>query len=452
MIHRFLKNILCTCVPALMLLMSLGLHAQDEDLKFIDNTYVDNVKTVRLHISGFPHSYPMIALGGGAQLRLSFDDLSDEVRRYSYKFIHCDKDWKPSGLSPLEFNSGYSTDYLDDYDFSLRTLKEYVHYDLYFPNDNMKLEASGNYLLVVYDEEGDAFPVITRRFMVYENTTSMSGRIMRPAQVSRIHTHQEVDVVANIKQLDVKGPMRELSLTVLQNGRWDNAVQGIAPNLLKPGRVDFNYQGRVSFQGGNEFRNLDIRSVQAPRSRMVSITNEGDFYAMMMEAETTRDNDTYVSYFDLNGDFVNYRFDRPVLQLADQVLQETFDRLRFDFNGEYVEMTFVLDTKFPLDRDVFVFGGLTEWQFKKDFRMVWNQNINAYVGRALVKQGFYNYHFVTERKPDPREASRDRVSFEQIEGSFDEAENDYLALLYWRPVGGRYDRLVGSLVLNSNEN
>jgi hypothetical protein len=311
----------------------------------------------------------------------------------------------------------------------------------------MKLDASGNYLLVVYDEEEDAFPVITRRFMVHENIAGMSGRIMRPAQVDKIHTHQEVDLTVNTKQMNLKAPMRELSVTVLQNNRWDNAITGLVPNLLKPDYVRFDYQGKVSFQGGNEFRNLDIRSIRAPRTQMAGITNEGDFYAMMMEAEKPRDTGTYLNYFDLNGDYVNFRFDRDVLTLADEVLQESFERLRFDFNGEYIEMTWVLQTPFPLDRDVYIFGGLSEYQLKPNLKMVWNPLINAYVGRTMLKQGFYNYYYVTEQKPE--KGSTDRINYDELEGSFDETENDYLALAYWRPIGGRYDRLVGALLLNS---
>ncbi len=442
--------------PLALLFMLLGfcsLQAQDEGLLFIDNTYVDNVKTVRLHIDGFPHSYPLIALEGNARLRLSFDDTSDEVRRYSYKFIHCDQDWKPSGLSPLEFNSGYAEDYLDDYDFSLRTLKEYVHYDLVFPNENMELNASGNYLLVVYDAEDDAFPVITRRFMVQESLAGVSGRVMRPSLVDQIHTHQEIDLTVNTKQMTVRNPMRELSATVIQNYRWDNAVIGISPNLLQRESVRFDYQGKVSFRGTNEYRNLDIRSVRAPRTKMVSITNEGDYYSMMMEADRPRDGGTYIGYFDLNGDYVNFRFDRPVINLADEFLQENFERFDLAFNGEYIMQTFVFATGTPLDRDVYIFGGLTEYQLKKEFKMVWNDNISAYVGRALLKQGFYNYHYVTEQKvttKNPRPA--DRINYNLTEGSYDETENDYLALIYWRPVGGRYDRLVGTAVLNSNVN
>lgn len=444
-----------TCVRALiaLLLFTGSLSAQDEDLKFIDYTYVDYIKTVRFHINGFPHSYPLIELNGGAQLLLSFDDLNDEVRRYSYKFIHCDANWEPSGLSPLEFNSGYSVDYLEDYDFSLRTLMEYVHYDLVFPNRNMKLDVSGNYLLVVYDEEDDAFPVITRRFMVQESLAGVSGRIMRPAAVDKIHSHQEVDLQVNTKQLGVSNPMRELRAAVIQNNRWDNAITNIMPSMLQRESVQFDYQDRVVFRGGNEFRNLDIRSIRAPRTEMVSITNEGDRYAMMMLPDRPRDNGTYIGYFDLNGDYVNFRFDQDVINLTDEVLRENFSRLDVAYTGEYVEQTFVFSTGTEMRHDVYLFGAFTEYQLKPEFRMVWNPAISSYVGRTLIKQGFYNYYYVTDRavRGEDKLGSA-RISYEDTEGSFDETENNYLGLIYWRPIGGRYDRLVGSAALNSNAN
>lgn len=453
MIHCALKNILRTCVPALLLLLSMNLGAQDENLKFIDNTYLDNIKTVRLHLDGVPHSYPLIELGGSDRLRLSFDDLSDEVRRYSYKFIHCDLDWQPSGLSPLEFNRGYSIDYIEDYDFSLRTLKEYVHYELVFPNKNMEINASGNYLLVVYDDEDETVPAITRRFMVQEKLAGVSGRVMRPAIVDQIHTHQEVDLAVNIKQMDVKVPMRELRASVIQNNRWDNAIVGIVPNLLQKDAVRFDYQGQVSFLGANEYRNLDIRSIRSPRSEMVSITNEGDFYAMLKEADRPRDNGTYIGYFDFNGDYINDRFDQIGINLADSTdINEDFGRFNYRYNGEYIQMTFVLSTGTELDRNIYLFGGFSENQLKPDLKMVWNPQINAYVGRTLLKQGFYNYHYVVERNPPKSDNPRpgDRISYDITEGSFVDTENDYLALVYWRPVGGRYDRLVGTKQLNSN--
>ncbi|MTB49574.1 DUF5103 domain-containing protein [Lewinella sp. W8] len=435
---------------ALNLLLATA-SAQDEDLKFYDNTYVDHIKTVRLHIQGFPHSYPVIELDGNARLRLSFDDTSDEVRRYLYKFIHCDQNWEPSGLSVLEYNSGYAEDYLDEYDFSLRTFKEYIHYDLVFPNRTMKLDVSGNYLLVVYDAEGDRIPVITRRFYVVENMAGVSGRVMRPADINKIHTHQEIDLTVNTKQLDLRAPMRELSASIVQNGRWDMTMSDIKPNLLQREAVRFDYQGQVSFRGGNEFRNLDFRSIQAPRTRMADIANGDEYYTMMMLPEQPRTG-TYIQYFDLNGDFVNFRFDRPVINIADEFLQENFERFQLDFTGEYVEMTFILSMDYEIEEDIYIFGALSEWQLKPSLRMVWNQQINAYVGRTVLKQGFYNYYFVTSNPDRELSMPGDRVVYEHTEGSFDDAENDYLTFVYWRPIGGRYDRIVGYTLLNSNAN
>lgn len=428
------------------------LAGQDANLKFIDNTYVDNIKTVRFHLAGVLSSYPLIELNGSGRLRLSFDDFSDEVRRYSYKFIHCDQDWQPSSLSELEFNGGNTIGFIEDFDFSIRTLRDYIHYELVFPNRDMQIIASGNYLLVVYDDEDESFPVITRRFMVQEKLAGVSGRIMRPSIVDQIHTHQEVDLTVGTKQMQVRNPLRELRATVIQNNRWDNAVTGIVPNLLQKEAVRFDYQGKVSFFGGNEYRNLDIRSVRAPRTEMVSVTNEENNYAMMMEADRTRDNGTYLGYIDFNGDYINDRFEQLNLQLTQEtVTGTTFDRFDYNYSGDYVRMTFVLSTGTQLDRDIYIFGGLTENQLKPAFKMVWNPQISAYVGQAFLKQGFYNYHYVVEQNPPAGSTkASDRFTYDIIEGSFDETENDYLALIYWRPIGGRYDRLVGTRQMNSN--
>ncbi len=423
-----------------------GLYAQRLDgVKFIDNTYVDNIKTVQLRVAGFAHSYPLIELGGGARLLLSFDDLNDEIRRYTYTFIHCNQDWQPSSLGALEYNSGYANDVIDGYDFSIQTLTEYVHYDLVFPNRNMRLERSGNYLLVVYDSEGrEDIPVITRRFMVYESAGGVGGQIGRTAAVDKIKSHQEVDLSFNTKQLRPRAPLQELSATVIQNGRWDNAVYGIQPNLLGRESVNFNYQGRVVFDGGNEFRNLDIRSIVAPRTKMASITNEGEFYAMMLEPENERANSVYLQYVDFNGDFVIDGSDQRIITLRDNNFAGLLD---FDFSGEYVEVTFVLKAPEGLDGRLFIFGALSEWQIKPTHRMVWNPGISAYVGRILLKQGFHNYLYVTTA--DPKETGA-AISYERTEDSFNDTENDYLGLIYYRPLGGRYDRLVGFRQLNSN--
>lgn len=425
--------------------MAAGLWAQPEDVEFTNLTYVDYLKTVRFHVDGFPYSYPIIGLDGGSALRLSFDDLSDDVRRYLYRVYHCDKDWTRSNLAPLEYIDGFEQDQITEFDFSFRTISEYIHYDLVFPNRNMRFTKSGNYLLVVYDQEsGEERPVISRRFYVVDNQASITAAVNRAARIGQIHTHQEVDFTVNIKRLRPRAPLQEVTATVIQNNRQDNQITGIRPNLLRLEELMFDHQGLVSFGGGNEFRNLDIRSVQAPRADVLSITNEGSFYAIALAPDIPRDQEIFLNYFDLNGDFVNFRFDRPIVRIADEFVD--FSRIETDYTSEYVELTFIFDTKKRYDdKSIYIFGALSEWALKPDLEMIWNPAIQAYVAKAFVKQGFYNYWYVTH----DRSENMNTFSLAETEGNFDEAENDYTILVYYRPMGGRYDQLVGSRTINS---
>lgn len=442
------RPFLCLTLFILLPLLANGQSAYEP----INKTYVDNIKTVRLHVAGFVNSYPIIDLNGSAQLRLSFDDLSEEVKRYTYRIIHYDQNWEPSGLGELEYLDGYAEDNVQNYDFSFRTLAEYVHYDLFFPNRDMDVTKSGNYLLVVFEDEREEKTVITRRFYVVDKLASLSGEVVRATEINKIHSHQEVDFVANVKQLDLRAPLQELSASVLQNSRTDNMVEGIIPNLVRGDIVQFNYQGKVSFAGGNEFRNLDIRSIAAPRTEVIDISNEGDHYAMLLASDRPRDQSIFLNYVDLNGDFVNFRDDRPVINVAAEFANSNYDRLNLDFTGDYVKVTFVLKMNQPLeDDDVYLFGGFTEFKKKPQFRMTWNPSINAYVGQALLKQGFYNYWYVTDKDGISQvDNNGSPVALSLTEGNFDEAENDYIVLLYYRPIGGRYDQLIASMLLNSN--
>jgi hypothetical protein len=173
---------------------------------------------------------------------------------------------------------------------------------------------------------------------------------------------------------------------------------------------------------------------------------------MLLGADRPRDQEIYLNYADLNGDYVNFRFDRPIIGLADEFTGSNYDRLNLDFTGDYISVTFVLEMNQELDRDdVYLFGAFTEFRKKAAFRMIWNPAVNAYVGRALVKQGFYNYWYVSDSdRVSTVENNGSKVALSKTEGNFDETENDYIALIYYRPIGGRYDQIVGSQIMNSN--
>ena len=75
-------------------------------------------------------------------------------------------------------------------------------------------------------------------------------------------------------------------------------------------------------------------------------------------------------------------------------------------------------------------------------KMVYNTNKNVYELSMLMKQGFYNYKDVVVDQ-------NDTLSEGSISGNFDETENNYKVIVYYRDLGARYDKIIGLGEANS---
>ncbi|MGB4957897.1 MAG: hypothetical protein WBO36_00400, partial [Saprospiraceae bacterium] len=66
-----------------------------------------------------------------------------------------------------------------------------------------------------------------------------------------------------------------------------------------------------------------------------------------------------------------------------------------------------------------------------------------YTTTALLKQGYYNYYYgILDKKGN--------IDYQSLEGSWNETENDYQALVYYRGLGDIYDRVIGFQTYNTN--
>lgn len=416
--------------------LSFSLGAQNGDFEYYDNTYVGYVRTVQFGPDGFPNLFPLLRLGEGGQLLLAFDDMEAGVKNYNYRVIHCDRNWEPSSLASMEYIDGFDEENIRDFDFSFKTLETYTHYELAFPNQDMNITLSGNYLLVVFDDENDRFPIITRRFVVVDQQVAINARAVRPAKAQNIQTHQEVDFSIDFQRINVRNARTELSATVLQNKRWDNAITGIAPQLLRGKEAIFDYQNKIVFEAGNEFRILDLRSLEAPQSNIVDLRIMDEEY---IEGELapmrTRAFNAHLSAQDLNGSYIIDDLDEA--------------NTLGDLSGDYVDLMMVYQTGQDYEHeDVYLFSEHTEWQIKPAYKFVYNIPLNAYVGRFPFKQGYHTYYLATSPKKAPEEGMP-KVSVAETEGNYRDTENDYLVLAYYRPFGSRYDQVVGALQFNS---
>jgi hypothetical protein len=93
---------------------------------------------------------------------------------------------------------------------------------------------------------------------------------------------------------------------------------------------------------------------------------------------------------------------------------------------------------------VYLFGELTNYASDTSGKMVFNKERGAYEKTLLLKQGYYNYAYVT--KPLSGKGLPD---FSQTEGDYWGTENSYTILVYYRPFGARADELIGTASLNS---
>ena len=120
-------------------------------LRYENFIYADNIKTVILEKYGFDLSDPVVEFNSADRLLLTFDDFSSDVKNYSYTFIHCNADWTPSQIIISQYLQSFFDDRITDYQYAFNTTKQYTHYKLIFPNENLRPSLSGNYILKVFE-------------------------------------------------------------------------------------------------------------------------------------------------------------------------------------------------------------------------------------------------------------------------------------------------------------
>jgi len=424
-IYRYRINI---CL-FLLAICSITLNAQDEDyftkdyIRYKDFIYKDNIKSVELYREGWRMSPPVVKLRGGQQLILTFDDLDADVKNYHYTIIHCDAMWQPSDILKTEYIRGFNDDEISDYAFSFNTLKVYTNYQLSFPTDYMQYTKSGNYLLKVYeDEELDSNVVLTRRFMVTNQKVTVTGEVVPPVKIEDRNYRQQVEFDISSGNFYIQNPYNELKVMVLQNWRWDNAVTNIQPRMVVNGKLDYQFLSDLIFDGGNEFRNFDIKSMRYQSERIALIDYDYQGNHVYLHTDERRNFKQYTRDDDLNGKF--YR-EKEGADFSDT-------------EADYTYVHFTLPYEHPLvTGNLYIFGALTNFDFTDEGMLKYDYEEGIYETSLYLKQGYYNYAYVFLE--DGTEAG----DMTLVEGNHWDTDNEYIILVYYREPGTYYDQMVG---------
>ncbi len=399
-----------------------------------DHVYQPNIQAVKLHKYGDIYGYPIIALNSGDQLELHFDDLDADVKNYYYTFQLCNADWTPASLPGFDYIRGFQTNRINTYRYSSISFTRYTHYQAVFPDRSSGITRSGNYMLKVFLNSDTSNLYFTKRFMVVDNKVSIAAQVKQPFNSQLFLTDQRIQVMVNTAnaRINTMSP-QDLKVVVLQNNIWPTAAYLNRPTIYRGNYFEYN-DDNSSFQAGREWRWIDLRSLRLMSDRMERLVDTNDARTeVYVKQDRERKSMIYVYYRDLNGIYTieNRDGNNPYWQS----------------DYAYTHFSFMPPGGRPFaGKDVYLFGELTNYLPNDASRMEFNEQEGVYEKTLYLKQGYYNYSYITL---DAGKAPGNRFSFENTEGNFTNTENSYTVLVYFRPFGGRADELIGLAYLNT---
>lgn len=405
-------------------------YVNDNVIRYDDHVYKPSIKTVQIHSSEWEFSPPLLELNSNDQIELSFDDLDGDQKQYSISFIHCNADWTPSEIMNMEYMEGFNSINIINFSFSMNTLQKYTHYSVMFPNQTLKFTKSGNYIVCVHPMGNEKELVITRRFMVFENMVNIPATIRQTIGGDQQYNKQQIEFSVKYPGLNAINPAKDFKVTVTQNNRWDNAHQNIEPTFFGPNELTYNMNEAAVFNGGNEFRFFDMRSLRVYSERIKDMYKDANnVNHVVLTNEENRQVKQYVFANDINGGFLIKNRDIKSNQ---------------DTEADYAYVDFFMPYPTPESSgNFYIMGKLTDWRMNKTNLLKYNYKRMGYECQLYLKQGYYNYIIVLS------EDGKNAADETKTEGNHWDTENDYTIFVYFRQVGTYYDRLVGIKKINS---
>ena len=410
----------------LLLLVSLNSFSQ-KTLLFSDKVYESQIKTVQLspdHAGIQDNLFPAVAPVGQMNLVLEFDDLQSNRNNYYARVIHCNYDWTKSLLMDLDYMHDYNEFPLNDYAFSNGTHIPYVHYRFAIP----QVKIPGNYLLMIYRDGNKSDLVLSRRFMVYTDMTTLVRNTGLDGGGTLKQTSQQLNFSIDYSRIDIMNPVESVHVVMRQNQRWDNAKMDVKPSFVRDieRQLEFNFfdQDKL-FDGGNEFRFVDFRSLNFPGQNTGSINKTVKPFHIYVQQDLPRIDQSYAQYNDFDG---NYLIDN-----------QDYGEPKTSCN--YVDVTFSLNPLKSIGDPVYLIGAFNNWDRNDENRMKYYPDKATFETTILLKQGLYNYLYWVESSA---------LASHYFEGSHYETENVYEILVYNHAFQINADLLIGYFVVPVN--
>jgi len=373
---------------------------------------------------------PIYTIGAEDRIQLDFDDFEGRLKNYYYSYVLCDYNWQPVNLNPFDYIKGFTVNRISTYRYSSIAFTRYTHYQAILPEKNAAVPTrSGNYLLKVFLDGDTSKAVFTKRMYVLDPKAGIAAEVVQPFTPQLFNTHQRLKFAVTLKGINAFSAAQQVKAVVMQNNRWNTTQRDISPTYTRGNTLEYNSENIAVFEGGKEWRWLDLRSFRLQSDRVETAKYSNDRTDIFLKADADRRAQRYVYFPDYNG---MYNI-------------STTESINPSWQGDYasVYFTYIPPNGVPYpSADLYLSAAFTGYAKTDQWKMKYNADKGMYEITAFLKQGYYNYEYLLKEQGGERKETR-------MEGNYWETENNYTVFLYYKSFTDRSEQLIGISQVNS---
>lgn len=366
---------------------------------------------------------PVISLPAGDQIAISFDEIGEDWSQLQYRLVHCNADWQPSRLIESEYVDGFNFADIEDYAFSGNTFTSFVNYRFVVPSDDLRITASGNYVVEVFPRDDPDYVILRARFQVSEETAMVNGAVSPRTDRGYNSEWQQLSLAVDAGHKDIN-PYTDIFISVTQNRRPDTEVFVRNPMRVSSGKIIYEHIWDLIFPASNEYRRFETVREDYPGMGVDRISFEGRSYQ------------AFINDSDRAGR--SYSYDQTQ---KGRFKIDSYSATDPDLGSDYVDVNFTLDFPQLMNGDIYVNGDFTSNRYDEAFRMKYDPDSRLYRLSLPLKQGSYNYQYVAVKEGETKGSSS------LVEGNKYETQNEYNVSVYLHSPTARADRLIGTATL-----
>lgn len=346
---------------------------------------------------------------------LSFDNLNSTAQDFYLEIEHNDYKWNKSVIRKNEFLTGYDDVRIKNYKNSYNTIQDYINYQVNLSNNEFKIKESGNYKIIVNDENGNL--IFEEKLIIKEKNSTGVIEITRTDNINYSESSHQLKVTMPCNSCQINSNQFDYVMVIYKNNNLNNPFILYEPDYSLAG--NFIYDNLI-FNAGSEYLNFDNSKVLDSSSEIMEVRINESYETILYPDILVN---KYSLESDLNGSFKTFSTTNNPRN------ESEYSLVHFKLSLENLNFN-------PLINDVFIVGDFNRHIISESYKLDFG---GKYLEKKiLLKQGFYNYKYVlNDSKNDVK--------------NFWQTDNNYTAILYEKDRSNGYFKIISLASKNSSK-